>query len=62
MGSYGIEIAEAGDALSVGSTVVQIGEHLFNSGFGKAVRIDGFDGCDSGWGRSRETHRRWRCC
>ena len=45
MGAYGVEVAEAGDAPGVGCAFVQIREHLLNGGFGKAVRIDGCDGC-----------------
>ena len=45
VGAHGVEIPEGCDAPSVGSAAVEMREHLLNSGLGKAVGIDGFDGC-----------------
>ena len=45
VGAHWVEIPEGCDAPSVWNTGVEIGEHLFNSGFGKAVRVDRLNGC-----------------
>ena len=43
VGAHGVEVTEGCDAPGCGSTCVELGEHLFNSGFGKAIRVDRLD-------------------
>ena len=45
VGTHGVEITEGCDAPSVGSTGVEISEHLFNRSFGKAVGVNWLNGC-----------------
>ena len=45
VGTYGVEIPEGCNAPSVWSTGVEIGEHLFNRSFGKAIGVNRLDGC-----------------
>ena len=45
VGSHGVEVAKASDPPGVGSTGVEIGEHLFNRSFGKAIGVDRLNGC-----------------
>ena len=63
MGAHGVEVAEGCDAPRVGSAAVEIREHLFNSGFGKAVGVDRVGWVPiQGSERFRGSRRRWRCC